>query len=151
MEHFKISWQALEYEDRERTPDWYWAVGIISISAIVASVLFGNYLFAGLILIASVLMIIFSTRKPQIVECEANKENVRFGNSVYKTDSLDGFCIDRNERLLILRSKKLLSPLIYLPLGNAPMENLHRFLSAHLKEVRLIMPFSKKFLDLLGF
>ena len=47
---FKIEWDAHEYEHKERNRDWFWAVGIISVSLAVVAVIFGNIIFAILIL-----------------------------------------------------------------------------------------------------
>jgi len=50
---FLIEWDAHEYEHRERSPDWFWAVGIISVSVAVAAVIFGNIIFGILVIIAA--------------------------------------------------------------------------------------------------
>lgn len=35
----KIEWSALEYEDKERGSDWYFALGIIVVAGSVASII----------------------------------------------------------------------------------------------------------------
>ena len=42
---FKIEWDAHEYEHKERSADWFWAVGIISVSMAVAAIIFGIFFF----------------------------------------------------------------------------------------------------------
>ena len=35
-------WEGTEYSFEEKGPDWYWAVGIIAVAAIIACILFNN-------------------------------------------------------------------------------------------------------------
>ena len=39
----KIIWSALEYEDKIRSQDWFWALGIIVITSSIAAIIFENY------------------------------------------------------------------------------------------------------------
>ena len=34
----KIVWEVMEYEHKDRAPDWYWAVGIIALSSAVIAI-----------------------------------------------------------------------------------------------------------------
>jgi hypothetical protein len=45
----KLSWSALEYEEKIRSSDWFWALGIIVVTSSVAAIIFGNYFFATLL------------------------------------------------------------------------------------------------------
>ena len=49
-------WQGREYEHNPKSADWYWALGIVGVATTIASLLFGNYLFAFLILIATTVL-----------------------------------------------------------------------------------------------
>ena len=39
----KIKWSALEYEFHEKTPEWYWALGIITAALVLAAVILHNF------------------------------------------------------------------------------------------------------------
>ncbi|MFZ3043564.1 MAG: hypothetical protein WA058_00430, partial [Minisyncoccia bacterium] len=48
-----VEWEGREYDHGSKSADWYWALGIVAIASAIASVLFGNYLLAVLIVIAA--------------------------------------------------------------------------------------------------
>ena len=48
----KINWSALEYEVKERSQDWFWALGIIVATSAVAAIIFSDYFFAGLLVLS---------------------------------------------------------------------------------------------------
>ena len=65
-------WEAHEYIFQEKTSDWYWAVGIIAVSLAVLLIIFGNVLFALVVLIGSFTLSIFAARRPDLVRFEIN-------------------------------------------------------------------------------
>ena len=59
-----LEWQGREYDHSLKGADWYWALGIVAIAGVVASVLFGNYLLALLIIIAAVSLALHAAQEP---------------------------------------------------------------------------------------
>jgi hypothetical protein len=49
----EMVWSVITHEHRERTTDWYWALGLVAIAGAVASVFFGNTLLAIIILLGA--------------------------------------------------------------------------------------------------
>ena len=62
-----IAWQTFEYQNRARSSDWFWVVGIIAISAAAAAILFKNFLFGILIIIATFTLMLQAARKPRLL------------------------------------------------------------------------------------
>ena len=151
---FKIEWQAHEYEHKERSPDWFWAVGIISVSIAIASIIFGNIIFAILVLIGAFSLSLFANRPPSSLHVAIDEKGVTRGKVFYPYPTLKSFWIDTEHphKKIILRSEKVFMPLIVVPLGEATdAEQIHENLSQFLPEEFHSLPFAEKILEYLGF
>src|SRR5687767_11300806 len=89
----KIVWSAPEYEEKERSQDWFWALGIIIITGALASIIFGNYFFAALLIIAGGLLAFFALKKPDMVVYELNEKGLQIHGRIYPYDSIKAFWI----------------------------------------------------------
>lgn len=151
---FLIEWDAHEYEHRERSPDWFWAVGIISVSIAIASVIFGNIIFGILVIIAAFTLSLFANRPPSTLHVVVDERGVTRGHVLYPFHSLKSFWIDTEHphKKIILRSEKMFMPLIIVPLGEeVDVEELHGNLLQFLSEEFHTLPFVEKILEYLGF
>jgi len=154
MRDYSITWTALEYHHTEKGADWFWAFGIIVISAILTSVILGNILFALLILIGSITLFIFSIRHPKEALFEVNQRGIVLEEKLYLYNSLDSFWVDTEEDIpkVLIKSKKIFMPLLILPLGDdTNAEDLRDYLLDNLDEEYLHEPFLQKLLEQLGF
>ena len=148
-----ITWTAPEYEHRERRPDWFWALGVIAVSASIAAIIFKNYLFAIFIILGTALLIFFSVRKPNIMEIEINEEGIQVEDTFYPHETIGSFWIDQsreNHKLLIL-SDRFFMPVITIPLENVSEEDIIDLLDNYLPLEELHEPFAHKFMEYLGF
>src|SRR3990167_9481497 len=91
---FKIEWDAHEYEHKERSSDWFWAVGIISVSVAIASVIFGNIIFGILVLISAFALSLFINRPPSTLHIIVDEKGVTRGKIRYPFSTLQSFWID---------------------------------------------------------
>lgn len=151
---FKIEWDAHEYEHKQRTPDWFWAVGIIAISVAAASVIFGNIIFGILVLISAFALSLFANRPPNTLRIIVDEKGITRGKIRYPYSTLESYWIDteHSHKKIILRSEKMFMPLIIVPLGeNADAEQLHENLSRFLSEEFHSLPLIEKILEYLGF
>ncbi|PIP86641.1 hypothetical protein COV42_00110 [Candidatus Campbellbacteria bacterium CG11_big_fil_rev_8_21_14_0_20_44_21] len=128
MRNYNISWQTKEYEYVEKNADWFWALGIISISIAVTAVIVSNSLFAVLILSGASALAIFAIRKPDIIYCEANQRGFVINDRLHPYGSLDSFWveIDTENPKLFMTSKKILMPQIVVPISPEVDTNLLR-------------------------
>ncbi|OHB10413.1 MAG: hypothetical protein A3H60_00250 [Candidatus Zambryskibacteria bacterium RIFCSPLOWO2_02_FULL_44_12b] len=151
---FNIEWDAHEYEHKERSPDWFWAVGIISVSIAVAATIFGNIIFGLLVLIGAFALSLFTNRHPNSTHVIVNEKGVTRDRIHYPYSSLESFWIDTDHphKKIFLRSEKMFMPLIIVPLGESvDVDNLHESLSQFLSEEFHSLPFVEKILEYLGF
>jgi hypothetical protein len=149
-----LDWKAYEYRFQEKTPDWYWAVGIIAISVAVTAVLFHNVLFAILVILGAFTLSLYAHRKPDRILCRLTDREIRFGKNIYTYSNLDSFWIesDYGDPRIVIKSKKTVMPYIVIPIGSeiAP-NNVRHFLSRYLREEEHHEPLSHKIMEFLGF
>ncbi len=152
-ENSKITWSAEEYEHKEKSVDWFWALGIIVVAGAAASILYKNYLFAIVIILGGLSMMLFSGRHPRMVEFEINKEGIRIDDYTYPYAKIKGFWIDPNDtpRKLYFESHRFFMPIITLPLEFMDADEVKAFLKKHIEEKEIHAPNSHKVMDYLGF
>ncbi|OHA89571.1 MAG: hypothetical protein A3C70_02325 [Candidatus Zambryskibacteria bacterium RIFCSPHIGHO2_02_FULL_43_14] len=151
---FKIEWDAHEYEHKERSPDWFWAVGIIAVSIAIAAIIFGNIILGILILIGAFALSLFASRPPDTLHIIIDEKGITKGKIRYPYSTLESFWIDieHPHKKIILRSGKIFMPLIIIPLGDeADTEQLHEKLLHSMPEEFHSLPFVERLLEYLGF
>lgn len=149
-----FSWKSPEYRYIEKTKDWYWTVGIISVALIVTTVIFGNVLFGVVIAIGSFTLTMFASRKPDIITVEVSDKGIAVDKTLYPYQTIESFFIDEDHRhgpRLVIKSKKVIVPLIAMPLADQNPDDLRSFLSIHLKEETFEQGIMQTLFDRLGF
>lgn len=142
MDDDNISWVATEYEHREHGADWYWALGIITVSLAVAFVIVGNILLSIIILLGVGTLLYYAKHPPQTIEYKISKLGIRAGETMYPWESIRSFWIlekeedskDYHKPKLVLTSKKVLMPHIIIPLDELIIDDVHHILSNTLRE-----------------
>ena len=151
---FRIEWDAHEYEHKERSQDWFWAVGIITVSVAVAAVIFGNIIFGILVLVSVFTLALFINRPPETIHMAVNESGITRGKIHYPYSTLHSYWLDTDHPhpKIILRSEKMFIPLIVVPLSHdIDAEHLDRTLSQFLIEKHHNLPFVELVLEYLGF
>jgi hypothetical protein len=148
-----ISWQAPQYIYKEKTPDWYWIVGIVTISITLVAIILNNLIFGILIIISSFTLSLFASRKPEIVTMEINGVGINTSKTDHPYTTLDSFWVETRDRhpRIILKSKKTLSQYIVILIENADPEQIRHKLSEHLPEEEHVEPILEKLLIYFGF
>jgi hypothetical protein len=145
-----LEWETLEYEQKKKSPDWYWAVGIIAVSMCVVSFLYKNILFGIFILIGTVTLMMLQIRKPKMLSVKVSKAGIRIDKYLYPYSSIKAFSIDDDERTLMIHSDRIFMPLITISTGDVSTNRLREILSNYLKEDDLKEPTMGKLVDKLG-
>ena len=149
-----ITWKAPEYEHRERTKDWYITVIIIVSAIAVTAVILGNILFSILILISLFALILFSIRSPEMLDIEISTAGIKVGKQVFTFENLEDFWIEeeKQRKKLLLKSKKLLMPLITIPVTpDVDTAELRNTLAEKINESLLEESFLVQIMDHYGF
>ncbi len=153
MKDAGIEWGALERREHNHAPDWYWAVGIITLSIAATAVLLHNILFAVLIVVSASALFLRTLQKPREVSYSLTSKGFRSGKDFTPWSALESFWIDENEheQKLLIKPIALISPLFIILLDGVDKENLRTVLSEKLPETELHEPLSKKIMEFLGF
>jgi len=149
-----LSWTTREYPHSHNEKDWYWAVIIIAGSITVASVFWGNIVFAVLVVVGTFALLLFATRAPDKIEVSITSSGISIGELFYPFKNLDAFNVweyDDPPRLM-LKSKKKLSPVISIEIEEVDPGEVGDYLAIFLDEdEELAESIFHKIMERLGF
>lgn len=148
-----ISWNAPDHIHTKKSPDWYWAVGIITLALAVVSFILGNAITGIFVLAASVALVLNASREPQSMYHEVNDRGIMIGQTLYPFLSLDSFWIPHDEMpaKIILKSRKSFMPYIVVLIDEIDREEVREVLLRYIAETEHHEPFLKHILEKLGF
>ena len=148
-----LTWQAYEYVHREKSADWYWAVSIITISMAVTAILFNNVLFAVFILLAFFILMMYSKRRPELLQIKLDERGVSEGTLRYHYTSIESFWVEDRygESKLIMKSKKKALPYITIPIFEVSANDVRDHIKKHVREEEHAEPLAKRIMEYLGF
>ncbi|OGG79742.1 hypothetical protein A3A39_04425 [Candidatus Kaiserbacteria bacterium RIFCSPLOWO2_01_FULL_54_13] len=148
-----IRWRAYEHEHVERSRDWYWALGIFAASTALISVLFGNFLFGILILIAAATLGLLAQSPPPLVEFEISDRGIRVGGVMHRYEEIISFWVedhDADPPILLVDTIKWLSPNLVIPLRDVDPKLVRAFLTERADEVPMKEPIWHHILEAFG-
>lgn len=151
-----ISWQAYEFAHRPKTSDWYWAVGIITIAAVVASIFFNNLILAILLIVAVLSLLLHANKPPRLIEYHLTQRGVVIDNTLYPIATIESFWVDEYEngiaKLIVKSTKKMMVHIIIPLVPDVPADEVRHFFFQHkIAEVEQHEPVSHQIMEYLGF
>ena len=152
-EGISIRWSAYEHEHVERGSDWFWALGIVAACIAVISILFGNVLFAILIIVAALTIGMMARTPPELVEFELSERGIRIGNTLHRYDEIISFWVEdesETDPLLLVDTTKFMSPNLIIPIEHTDASAIRAYLQERVEEVPMKEPISHKILEFFG-
>lgn len=151
-----IVWSALEYEHREKTADWYWAVGIIGGSVALIAFILSNTIFAIVVLVSLFSLIVVARQLPKIVDFEINTVGIKIDGSFKPYNYFKSFWVENNihhdhKSYLYFKSRHMLAPLLVIPIEGVDPETVRLFLLELLLEEEHSESIVHRFMEYLGF
>ncbi len=149
-----ITWQTAEYTHKDRSVDWFWAIGLISIAGCVAAILFKNYLFGILILLSGVCLALLAKTKPNMIDITLSAESINIAGDVYPFKKILEFNIvrEKNIDILLLLTDRKVFPLLHIDLDPRYRNDIEIEIAKHVKRNdELELPNDHRILDALGF
>jgi len=156
----KLEWSALEYEEKVRTNDWFWALGVIVIAGSVASIIYTNYFFAALLIISGLLLGFFAVKKPDLISYELNEKGLKIRSQLYPYNNIKSFYvqISREDDIielkptLFIKSERMFMPIISIPIENTLANDIHSIMTTKkVKEEEMKEHPSHSIMESLGF
>ncbi|MCU0660153.1 MAG: hypothetical protein MUD00_00870 [Candidatus Pacebacteria bacterium] len=148
-----LEWSAPEYREKNRSVDWFWALGVIAVASAVTAIIYKNYLFAIFIILAALVLGFLAVRSPETILFKITAKDVELGREKYPYARLKSFFIleKEAESILFVMSNRSVVPLISVPLGDTDPVRVREVLSVYLPEEHRDEPTAHKIMDYLGF
>lgn len=151
-----VSWRTLEHSHTEKSSDWFWVLGIVAASIAVAAILFGNFLFALLVIMGAVTLGLLANKEPAEIEVALTPKGVLIGPEFYPYDMLAAFWVieesaEHDSPVLLLDSKRLFLTHIVVPLPSEGVESVNEYLQQYLPKKELKEPFGHTLFELIGY
>ncbi len=149
-----ITWEAPEHHHNEKGGDWFFVLGILVVSFVVAALLFENTLFALLIGVAGVALAISAARKPSIISFAVSVRGIRIDDRLYPYTTLRAYHIDEdgvNGPQLLVLTKHRFVPLFVIPLPAEYIDDVEDIMAGKIAEQHLEEPLFMKVLERFGF
>ncbi len=134
----EIQWHAEEYEYKKKSPDWFWALWIISIAVIFVSIMLGSALFAILIFVGAFTLSLQAVRKPKLINFKVDELGIGIEDKLYPYKNILSYDIKDSEQEMILKLENKFMPFVIIPLAkNIDTQKLEGLLSDHLEKETL--------------
>jgi hypothetical protein len=152
-EESEISWEILTHVHRERTNDWYWALGLIAVVGAALSIWLGNLLFGVLILLCAGSIGALAMRGPREHSVTIDPRGISVDGTLYPYRALKSFWVDGNPEYprLFITTGGIITPHLALPLDDEHhAQVVHAYLVERLEEVRQEPHFGEHIAEILG-
>jgi hypothetical protein len=149
----KLEWQAPEYIHTEKTGDWYWIVGIISVSIFLISAILGDIIFGLLVLVSTFALSLFASRPPETVTHEIAGSGITKGGLHINYDEIKSFWVETTDRYprILFKTDRHFSPYFIFLIHPDDADQIRVFLQNHLKEEKMTESIFEKLLIYFGF
>jgi len=134
-----FEWKGREYDHTPKSADWYWVLGIIAAAVAIASILFGNYLLAVLILIATAAIALHAAKIPPIHQFRLVEHGLIIGDDLHPFEKMISFSVLEHVEgtfppLLSIKNESWLSPHLVIPLEDVDVDAVYDYFLNHVDE-----------------
>lgn len=147
--------QAVEYYHSHKGADWYWTVGIIAVASSIAAFIFGNILFAILIVLGTLSLLMYASRPPHEHDIEISEMFVTVGKYRFAYSRLQSFWIEHGTHPhLLIKTNRIIMPHLIIPLDSLTedeQDDVREFLKTKLPEEEQTEPLLEQIMEYIGF
>ena len=113
-----IAWQVHSHIHRERSNDWYWALGLVALAGAVISLFFGNVLFAVILIIGAGSVGVLAARGPREHSARIDTRGVSIDGTLHPYTSIQSFWVEESGEAprLFVSTSGIIAPHLTLPL-----------------------------------
>lgn len=133
-----ISWQIDEYEKHLRTKRWYITAICMALFFLIFSFFTGNFLFAVIIIIVSLVTILHDGQNPKRITIALAEEGVIVGQKMHDYDEIKNFSViykpSQKIKRLYFEFKNIITPRLSIPLEDMNPLPIREFLLKYLPE-----------------
>jgi hypothetical protein len=148
-----LEWTAPEYEQTERSPDWFWGVGIVIFAILIVCIVLKNFLLALIILVGTGTLYAFTQRDPEMITFKLTPDGIVAKNEVFPFKHTESFWVaeERWPHKLFIKTDRFFFPHVVIPLDEANPESVRQYLRQYLKEIPHEESMIEIFSEYLGF
>ncbi|MEN9582952.1 MAG: hypothetical protein RL641_906 [Candidatus Parcubacteria bacterium] len=140
---------------KNRTVDWYWAIGLITIVGATTAFIVGNALFGIFILLGGGLLFYTNLHHGDDTDVHINEKEIVVNGLRYRTKKMHSFAITKSgaeDDILIVRTDRFFMPMLILHISDdISLSDLEETLSVRIKKEDLREPPANAVAEKLGF
>jgi len=134
----KISWKVKDYKVPEPTTAWKTAVVLTAILFLIYAIIIAKSItFALLIIAIASTILVMAHNEPREIDFTIQKNGIKIDDKLYRYNEFKSFWVlyePPEVKELILKSKRLLLPNIYIPLEKKNPVKIRNYLKQYLPE-----------------
>lgn len=149
-----LRWSAYEHEDAQRSGDWYWALGIVTVSIVIISILLHDVLFAIIIIIAALAIVLHARSPHRQTDFEISDRGIRIDKTLHRWSEIVSFWVEdeiEGRPLLLVDTTKWSSPNLIIPIEHIEPALVRSYLQERATEKHMREPWAHKILEFFGF
>ena len=148
-----ITWKTMEFEEKNRHPDWLWSVGLISVLGAVVCFFYNNIFFGIFLIIAGAVTILYALQKPKELTILIDDKGVSINEALIDYKAIPAFWLDETGKqdTLLLLVKGSFTPQIAIPLSGVKAEDVRSLLGQFTKEEEMRQSRSIALFERIGF
>lgn len=134
-----LEWEGREYDHNPKDSDWYWALGIITVAVTIAAILFGNFLFAILVVIAAVALALHAAKLPPVHRFRLVEQGIMIGDDLHPFARMTSFSVLEDldgeyPPMISIKTESWLSPHLIIPLEGVDADVVYAYFLHHVDE-----------------
>ncbi len=134
-----FEWEGHEYAFEEKGADWYWALGIIATAAVIACILFNNFILALVVATGAVALALQAAKRPREHYFAITERGVIIDQTLYIYDDMLSFAVleyadETMPPSLSIKTRHLLAPHLVIPIVNHDPVQIYEIFLAQVPE-----------------
>jgi hypothetical protein len=151
-----FEWHGKEYSSDQRSPDWYWALGIVAAALIVICILFGNVLLSVVVLVAAVAVGLQAAKHSRIHRYTLTERELIIDDVSHPYDTMLSYSVleyldDTLPPALSIKTDTILTPHLLIPLPVEDADDIYEYLLQHVPHEEHAMTFADYLIRLFRF
>lgn len=134
-----FEWRGREHDYNPKSADWYWALGIVAVSGVIAAILFGSYLVATLILVAAVALALHAAKEPSLHHFRLVERGIFVGEEFHPFEEMTSFSVledieGKFPPVLSVKTTHWFFPHLVIPLEGVDVDLVYAYFLHHVNE-----------------
>ncbi|MDB5224660.1 MAG: hypothetical protein JWO43_282 [Candidatus Adlerbacteria bacterium] len=128
-----ISWKVVTHEHKDRSVDWYWTLGVLTVVGVGLSIYFDNYLLALILIVGAISLGFLTARGPREHMVRIDSRGIIVDGTLHPYASVTSFGIteETHRQHLVVHTTGILASRIVAPIEGISPETVRMTLRRH--------------------